>query len=91
MEIKYSCDYCDAVFCTETPCRDHEAGCSLNPSNKTCDTCRFYSITYYEDTEQIITRCMIREFDPFMRNCDTWELLTRDGGRKKAKAKEVKS
>lgn len=73
MEGTYTCVFCDTTFLIHSQCRDHEQDCSLNPKNRTCDTCWHYVITLLEHADEVTTACSIRDFEPFNRNCDGWK------------------
>jgi hypothetical protein len=71
----YQCEFCNEVFKDEAICVSHEATCSYNCDNKSCDTCKHLQSEYGNFVCH--QQGVYEYYDERLPNCPKWQLETR--------------
>jgi hypothetical protein len=78
----YACSFCGSRFSTKDDCGEHESDCLLNPTKKSCRTCKLYApyiITKPYNSNQtempiIHFSCEKNHSKKILLKCSKWEI-----------------
>lgn len=82
----YACSFCGSRFSTKDDCGEHESDCLLNPTTKSCRTCKSYDpfmITrpynpHHTEIPNWQFDCKKNHSKEILLNCSKWEIVSND-------------